>query len=87
MKNLKTGHGWRRYFCTFQGPNLEPFIDRTFRGGTTSADDFQLSVLTNRHPDYKSRKEQFLQKWEKPFAGTGVSVLRMFKVKVRCTRV
>ncbi|CAN0059865.1 unnamed protein product [Pylaiella littoralis] len=64
------------------GPNPEPFVDRTFRGGTTSADDFHLSVLTNRHPEYASRKEQFLQNWVKPFEGTGVSILRMFKVKV-----
>lgn len=68
---------------TTQGPNPEPFVDRTFRGGTTSADDFQLSVLTNRHPEYLSRKQQFMQKWEKPLVGTGVSVLRIFKVQVR----
>lgn len=55
-------------------------MDRTFRGGTTSADDFQLSVLTNRHPEYLSRKEQFLQAWAKP---KDVSIKRMFKVKVR----
>ena len=54
-------------------------MDRTFRGGTTSADDFQLSVLTNRHPEYLSRKEQFLTAWSKP---TDVSIKRMFKVKV-----
>ncbi|CAN0183221.1 unnamed protein product [Ectocarpus sp. 12 AP-2014] len=64
------------------GPNPEPFVDRTFRGGTTSADDFQLSVLTNRHSEYLSRKQQFMQKWEKPLVGTGVSVLRIFKVQV-----
>ncbi|CAM9869237.1 unnamed protein product, partial [Hapterophycus canaliculatus] len=64
------------------GPNPEPFIDRTFRGGTTSADDFRLSVLTNRHPEYLSRKEQFIQKWEKPVSGGGVSILRIFKIKV-----
>eukprot|EP00903_Cladosiphon_okamuranus_P013691 g12749.t1 len=61
------------------GPKPELHVDRTFRGGTTSADDFQLSVLTNRHPEYTSRKKQFLQAWEKP---TDVSIRRMFKIKV-----
>lgn len=59
-------------------------MDRTFRGGTTGATDFELSVLMNRHPEYLSRKEQFLKKWEKPTSG-GVSILRIFKVKV-CAR-
>lgn len=58
------------------------FVDRTFRGGTTSATDFRLSVLTKRHPDYMSLKEQFLQKWIKPEPARGVSVQRIFKVEV-----
>lgn len=61
----------------------EPFVDRTFRGGTTSATDFRLSVLTNRHKDYQSVKEQFKNKWVKPDPAKGVSVVRIFKVEVR----
>lgn len=68
---------------TRQGPNPEPFVDRTFRGGTTSATDFQLSVLMRRHPDYLSLKEQFMEKWQKPEPARGVSILRIFKVQVR----
>ena len=68
-------------FCRRQGPNPEPFVDRTFRGGTTSATDFQLSVLTNRHPEYVPRKQQFMDKWVKP-TENGISVLRIFKIKV-----
>lgn len=57
-------------------------MDRTYRGGTTSATDFELSVMMNRHPEYKLRKKQFLQKWEK-VAESSASILRMFKIKVR----
>lgn len=70
-------------FTIPQCPNPEPFVDRTFRGGKTSATNFQLSVLTNRHPDYVSLKEQFVKKWQKPKPALGVSVWRIFKVKVR----
>ena len=69
-----------------QVPNPEPFVDRTFRGGTTSATDFELSVLTKRHPEYLSREEQFLNEWIKP-TENGISVLRMFKIKVCCVVV
>lgn len=58
-------------------------MDRTFRGGTTSATDFRLSVLTNRHADHQSVKEQFKKKWIKAEPASGVSVLRIFKVEVR----
>lgn len=58
-------------------------MDRTFRGRTTSATDFQLSVLTKRHPDYLSVKEQFHNSWQKPETPGGVSVWRIFKVQVR----
>lgn len=66
-----------------QGPRPEAHVDRTFCGGTTSADDFQLSLLMNKHPEYESLKEQFMQKWSKPEPANGVSVRRIFKVKVR----
>lgn len=56
-------------------------MDRTFRGGTTSATDFELSVLTNRHPEYRPRKEQFMDEWIKS-TENGISVLRIFKIKV-----
>lgn len=72
-------------WCTpklIQGPVSEPFVDRTFRGGTTSATDFELSVLTKLHPNYASIKEQFLNKWVKPEPTGGVSVVRIFKIKV-----
>ncbi|CAM9709379.1 unnamed protein product, partial [Laminaria digitata] len=62
-------------------PNPEPFVERTFRGGTTSATDFELSVLTKRHPEYLPRKEQFMNEWMKP-TENGVSVMRIFKIKV-----
>lgn len=69
----------RLYACT-QTVNVDPHVDRTFRGGPS--DDFKLSVLTNRHPNYSSLKEQFLNKWLKPVAG--LSVERIFQVQVRC---
>ena len=74
--------GTTRRCVTQQGPVSEPFVDRTFRGGTASATDFELSVLTKMHPKYASVKEQFLQKWIKPDPVGGVSVLRILKVKV-----
>lgn len=63
-----------------QSVNTEPFVDRTFRGGTTGDDDFQLKVLTNEHPDYASLKEQFFTKWIKPVYSLRVE--RIFKVQV-----
>lgn len=56
-------------------------MERTFRGGTTSATDFELSVLTKRHPEYLPRKKQFMNEWMKP-TENGVSVMRIFKIKV-----
>lgn len=61
----------------------EPSVDRTFRGGATSATDFRLSVLTNGHRDYQSLKEQFKNKWIKSEPVKGGSVQRIFKVDVR----
>lgn len=65
--------------CT-QTANTNPHVDRTFRGGPS--DDFNLSVLTNRHPNYSSLKEQFLSKFLKPIAG--LKVERILQVQVRC---
>lgn len=66
-----------------QGPNSEAHVDRTFRGGP-GLNDFQLKVLTNRHADYASLKDQFLKKWEK--AVEALTVQRIFKVQVEAVR-
>lgn len=64
-----------------EGPNPEPHVDRTFRGGTRTSSDFHLSLLTRTHPLYDSLREQFLTKWKKEVVN--LSVERIFKLEVK----
>lgn len=54
-------------------------VEQIFRGGTTGATDFVLSVLSKAHPQYPSLCHQFVSKWLKPGMPR---VLRILEVKV-----
>lgn len=58
-------------------------VIQTFLGGTTSDQDFRLSVLATEHEDFKSLQKQFMTQWLKKSTGTGLSVERIFRVEVR----
>ncbi|CAN0375556.1 unnamed protein product, partial [Ectocarpus sp. 12 AP-2014] len=54
-------------------------VEQVFRGGTTGATDFKLSVLSKSHPQYSSLCHQFISKWVK---GGVPHVRRILEVKV-----
>ncbi|CAM9994410.1 unnamed protein product [Ectocarpus fasciculatus] len=60
-------------------PTAQSHVVQVFRGGTTGATDFRISVLSKSHPQYSSLSHQFLIKWVKP----GVPLVRrILEVKV-----
>ncbi|CAM9540842.1 unnamed protein product [Ectocarpus sp. 12 AP-2014] len=54
-------------------------VEQVFRGGTTGATDFKLSVLSKSHPQYSSLCHQFISKWVK---GGVPHVRRILEVRV-----